>query len=122
MGRLQETSLEHLLLLLVHFYGQFLEDICLKAPGIYSASFWTSNFSILLWERPEPDISMISGFWDRSEPLFMDLNTPKYYKNKKDCGNIFNLSVNITFGNLNILQFGSIIMYFLFEWVRNNLL
>ena len=45
------------------FQGFFLEVIVLKAPGNHSASCW-SIFSILLWERPKPNISMISGFLD----------------------------------------------------------
>ena len=50
-----------------------------KAPGNYFASFWSDNFPILLCERPKPNISMISGFLDPQDPLFMDLNIPNSF-------------------------------------------
>ena len=43
-----------------NLYGNFIEIIGLKVPGNYSAAFWSNNFSILLLERPKPNISMIS--------------------------------------------------------------
>ena len=51
-----------------------------KAPGNYSASFWFSKALVLLLERPKPPNFMISGFSDPWDPLFMDLNIPKYFK------------------------------------------
>ena len=56
----------HLLRLLKHLYGKFTEKIGLKAPGNYSASFWSYNFSLCSWERPKNLISMIPGFVDAS--------------------------------------------------------
>ena len=38
----------------------------LKAPYNYSASFWTNNFSISLWEKPNPAISCFSDLVDLS--------------------------------------------------------
>ena len=43
-----------------------------------SHTSWT--FGIYLWAN----ISMISGFWDPWEPLFMDLNIPNYIKTSKN--------------------------------------
>ena len=43
-----------------------MEIIGLKAPGNYSGSFWSYNFSICLWESPKTLISMISGLLDVS--------------------------------------------------------
>ena len=36
-----------------HLLGQFMEQICLKAPYYYFAPSWTYNFSIWLWENPQ---------------------------------------------------------------------
>ena len=49
-----------------HAHGICLEKIGLKALGNYSASYWSYNFSICLWERPKLPMSMISGFFDVS--------------------------------------------------------
>ena len=45
-----------------NLYGDFMEKICLKAPGNYSAPIWSYKCSICLWEKPETLMSMISGF------------------------------------------------------------
>ena len=37
-----------------HSYCNYYEKNYQKAPWNYSASFWTSNFSIALWESPNP--------------------------------------------------------------------
>ena len=63
--------------LLSNLYSKFMEIISLRTPGNYSASFRSNIFSIL-WGRPKPDMSMISGCLDPWEPLFMDLNIPNY--------------------------------------------
>ena len=47
-----------------HAYVNLMENISLKAPRDFSASFWSYNFSILLCERPKPNIFMISGVLD----------------------------------------------------------
>ena len=45
---------------------------------------------VLLCDGPKPQNSMMSGFSDPWNPVFMDLNTPKYFKkSKKRYGNIF---------------------------------
>ena len=51
-----------------------------KAPWNYSHQFWSNMFNVLLLERPRPHSSMISGFLSPGEPLFIDLNIPKYFK------------------------------------------
>ena len=68
----------------LHVYGKFMEKICLKAPQHYSVSFWTSNFSISLWERPKPPHFMLSGLSDVSlnpeTTCFLSLETPGHIK------------------------------------------
>ena len=70
--------------ILLHVYGKFMEKICLKAPQHYSVSFWTSNFSISLWERPKPPHFMLSGLSDVSlnpeTTCFLSLETPGHIK------------------------------------------
>ena len=44
-----------------------------KSSGIYSASFWSNKMWVLLCEEPQPQNSMISGFLDPWDPLFIDL-------------------------------------------------
>ena len=48
--------------ILGNFWSELMEIIRLKALGNYSASFWSYNISICLWERPKLLSSMISGF------------------------------------------------------------
>ena len=64
-------------------YVQYVQIIGLKAPGNYSASFWSNKFSGLLVERPKPNISMIPVFSGPVEPFFMDLNMPNYLISEK---------------------------------------
>ena len=54
-----------------------MEIIDLKAPGNSSDQFWFNPFPILWLARQESPISMISGFGDPCEPLFIGLNIPK---------------------------------------------
>ena len=49
--------------------------IGLQTPGDFSASFWSNQFLVLSCEGPKPQNSMISGFLDSWEPLYIDLNT-----------------------------------------------
>ena len=51
----------------------------LKAPGDYSDQFRSNIFSVLFCEEPKPPSSMISGFLNPGEPVFMDLDIPKYF-------------------------------------------
>ena len=44
-----------------NFHGQMMEIICFKAPGNYSAPFWSNRFSICQWENTKSFISMFSG-------------------------------------------------------------
>ena len=60
------------------FYGKFMEKMGLKAPGNYSASFWISNFSILLLENHQTSIFMISGFLGLVGTLTSGFNMPRY--------------------------------------------
>ena len=62
IGKSWERIWENCRPCLSRFHGKCMEMICLKAPGNYSASVWTYNFSICLCERSKPNISMISGF------------------------------------------------------------
>ena len=48
--------------LLAHFYGNYVEMVGLKAPGNSSDQFWSNQISVLLYERPKPNISMNYGF------------------------------------------------------------
>ena len=54
--------------------------IGLKAPGNYSASFWSNKISVLLCEGPNPNISMIYEFVDPWDPLFIGFHIQKYFK------------------------------------------
>ena len=58
----EEKLLEFVQPLLGHFYGKFMEKMCLKAPEYYSAPILIYAFSACLWGRPKTFISMISGF------------------------------------------------------------
>ena len=49
-----------------HFYCKLMEIISSKAPGNYSAPFWSYIFSICLWKNQKTIISMISGISDVS--------------------------------------------------------
>ena len=57
-----------------HVYDIFIKIIGLKVPGNYSAPFWSHNFSICLLKSLQIPNSMIFGFLDPPEPLFMDLD------------------------------------------------
>ena len=63
-----------------HFDRKHVQTIGLKAPMNYYDQFRSNQkFDfIFLLERPKPNTSMISGFSNPGEPLFMDLNLPKY--------------------------------------------
>ena len=43
---------------------KYIYIIGLRAPGNYSASFWSNKISISLCEGPKPPNSMIAWFWD----------------------------------------------------------
>ena len=58
--------------------------ITLKAPRNYSDQFWSNQISVLLLEGPKSPNSMISGFLSPWEPLFIDLDIPKYWKRLKE--------------------------------------
>ena len=53
----------------------------LKAPGKYLDQFWSNKLLVLLLEKLKPNISMISGFLEPWEPLFVDLDILKYHNN-----------------------------------------
>ena len=68
-----------------NLHGRFVQTIGLKVLGDYLDQFWYNKMSVLLCEGPKPPNSMISGFVSPGEPLFMDLNISKYFKQyKKD--------------------------------------
>ena len=77
-------------------YGKFMKKMCSKAPGNYSAPYWSYNFSICSWENLNLLISMISGFWDVSpspkRQLYLSLETQylkRYDKNPQSFLKIF---------------------------------
>ena len=87
-----------------NFHGTYVQMKSLKAPENYSASFWSHTISVLLCEGPKPNISMISGFLSRGEPLYMDLNIPKYFKTyKRNMGTFFKhiIFIKHTFWDIN---------------------
>ena len=65
-----------------YFYAKYVEIIGLKAPGNYSASFWSNEISVILCEGPKPNISMISGFLEPWSPVFMAFIIPKILQRK----------------------------------------
>ena len=75
-------------------HGPTTHGLCL------TASFWFNTISILLCEGPKPNISMISGFLRPGEPLFMDLNILKYFRNIRT---ILVFLKHMIFVNLGIL-------------------
>ena len=62
-----------------YFYGNYVQILGLEALGNYSDQFGLIKLA-LLCEGPKPNISMISGFVDPWDSLFLDLNIPKYFK------------------------------------------
>ena len=57
-------------------YGNFIEIKRLKALGNYSGPIWSNSFSILLLEKPKPNMSMISGFLKRAKKKGKQQKTP----------------------------------------------
>ena len=76
-----------------NLYGNFIKNIGSKAPGNYSASFWSNKFSVLLCDGPKLQNSMISGFSNPKGRLFLDFNIPKNFKEYKKYGNIFKYNI-----------------------------
>ena len=63
IGKSLETHRKHICkcaFIFGHFYNKFMEIISLKAPGNYSGSIWTDNFSFCLWQNLKIIISMVS--------------------------------------------------------------
>ena len=61
-----------------------------KNSGNYLDQFGSNKISVLLCEGTKPNISMISGFVDLWDPLFMDFDIPNDFKQyKKNYGNLF---------------------------------
>ena len=88
-GKIGKRNLGDFCYLLCHFDGKYV-SIGLKAPGNYSDQFWSNTILVLLCEGPKPNISMIDGLLTPGEPVFMDINIPKYFKRyKKNDGHIF---------------------------------
>ena len=69
--------------MLSNFYGKLLEKICLKAPGDYSASIWTYNFSICIWQNQTKSFLRLRDFRTRHPApkptifTFADTRIPK---------------------------------------------
>ena len=77
----------------------------LKAPGNYLDQFWSNKISVLLLERLKPPHSMISGFLNPGEPVFMDLIYQITSNSIKAHGHIFK---NIIYINLRIWNFENV--------------
>ena len=64
-----------------YFDGKLVEKICLKAPLDYSASFWTSNFPICLWERPKTlhshDFETFGRVREPHNQYYLSFETPR---------------------------------------------
>ena len=56
-GKIRQNKSMQFRRCLGHFYYKFMEHICLKFPGNYSAPYWSNEFPIYLWERPNPIFS-----------------------------------------------------------------
>ena len=88
-------TLENVRQLLNHSCNAFMEITCSKAPQNYSVSIWYFNFSICLWERQHPLISMISGFLNVSlapnNQLCLSLEIPGDLKESKKHPQLFYL-------------------------------
>ena len=81
-----ETRIFYVLRFLSNFDSEFVEKICLKVPGNYSASIWIDNFSICVRENKKTCISMILGFLNPSpspKTNYLSLETPGYLKEIK---------------------------------------
>ena len=72
-----------------YFDGKYVWIIGFKVPGNYSYQFWFDKISVLLCEGPKPSMSMISGFLNPWNPVFIDLNTLKIFRNIRKYGNMF---------------------------------
>ena len=73
-----------------NFYWMLLQNNCPKALHKYSASFWTSNFSISFWENPENHNLQDVRIWGRvhdSQNQCLTLETPRYFNKYKNIPN-----------------------------------
>ena len=61
-----------------YFYSKSVEKIGSKAPGNYSASFWTNNFSFVSLEELQISSFMISGFLGLVGTFISGFNMPRY--------------------------------------------
>ncbi len=88
--------------------GKYVQIIGLKAPGNYSAPFCSNKISALLCGGPKPPSSIITGFVDHWEPLFVDLIHHKYLKIIRRIMDTLknNILVNIFLGNPKLKSFG----------------
>ena len=62
---------------------KYVRIVGLKASGNYSDQFRSNKMSVSFCEGPKLPNSMISGFVSPWEPLFIDLNIPKYFAKYK---------------------------------------
>ena len=85
----RQKKLMHLYNTLSRFYGKSTEIISLRAPGNYSAPFWSNRCFICLLENPKTIISMISGLLNVSSApktiYVLSLETPRYLKKTRKC-------------------------------------
>ena len=87
-------------------HGKIMEKRCLKAPGNYSASFGTYNFSICLRENPQPphvyDFETFGHVPEIQHPYYLSLETPGYFKKSKQYHIISKHIISANFKSLEI--------------------
>ena len=98
-GKIRQTKILHPWAIVGPFYGEIMETIGLKTPGIYSAQFWSNNFSICLWKNPKTSFRWFRDFRTRvraSKPticIFWDPGKPKEnQENPWNISKIFQIS------------------------------
>ena len=81
-----------------HLFNKDMETLGLKILSDYSASYWTNNFSIEVWENPKTSMFMVFGFGGPT--LICEFEYTKLPQTSTKVPNIFR---NILF--LNKLEF-----------------
>ena len=77
----------------------------LEAPGDCSDQFGYNKMLVLVCEGPKPPSPMISWFLSLGEPLFIDFNTQKCFKNMKKHKHLFQPNIFINIKMLDICNF-----------------
>ena len=84
-----------------------------ESPVDLSASFWTSNFAIGLWERPKTpnyyDFGISGSVHDSQNQYYVSLETPGYFKKFKK--NPKSVWIDIMLINRNIFEKHSVFVF-----------